>query len=203
AAEFACRLDVDRGALGGDPVPGIELVREVFEKTARPYLAGRARPAELRVPDRAARWFAGLTAAAPPECRPRLRELEELVRVRRWLWLLAALLLAAPLTAATVAAGLADSTPTPLAAVASRGPVANPHAAWESNCEVCHTPFTSIRPGHTADAKCQACHTPADHSANQKPASVAGCADCHRDHQGRTASLTRLADETCTGCHAS
>src|SRR6476660_4413053 len=84
-----------------------------------------------------------------------------LARVRGWLWLLTALLIAAPLTAATVAAGLTDSTPKPLAAVASRGPVASPHAAWESNCEACHTPFTSIRPGHTADAKCAACHKPA------------------------------------------
>lgn len=126
-----------------------------------------------------------------------------LARVRGRLWLLAALAVAAPLTAATVAAALTDSAPKPLAAVASRGPVANPHAAWENNCEVCHAPFTSIRPGHTADAKCEACHKPADHAANQKPESVAGCADCHRDHQGRAASLTRLADATCTGCHAS
>ena len=125
-----------------------------------------------------------------------------LARLRGWLWALAALLVVAPLTAATVAAALTDRTPPPLAAVASRGPLASPHAAWEDKCEACHVPFTAIRTGHATEvSQCETCHKPADHSANQKPGSVAGCADCHRDHQGRTASLVRLADETCVRCH--
>ena len=81
--EFVRRLEVDRGALGGDPVPGVEIVWEAFEKTARPYLAGRDRPAALRVPHRAAGWFADLTAVTPPACHPRVRELEELCGLRR------------------------------------------------------------------------------------------------------------------------
>src|SRR5689334_1486603 len=91
-----------------------------------------------------------------------VRRPSRLARVRGWLWLLAALLIAAPLTAATVVAALTDSAPKPLAVAASRGPVASPHAAWENNCEACHTSFTSIRTGHTTDAKCEACHKPAD-----------------------------------------
>lgn len=123
-----------------------------------------------------------------------------LARVRGWLWALAALLVAAPLTAATVAAGLTNSPPGPLAAAASPGPLASPHAAWDAKCEACHTPFTAIRSG-AVTGQCESCHKPANHHVNQKPASVAGCADCHRDHQGRTASLVRLADEACVRCH--
>jgi hypothetical protein len=132
-----------------------------------------------------------------------VRRPSRLARVRGWLWLLATLLVAAPLAVVVVLAALTGGPPVPLAQAAMRGPVASPHAAWESNCEVCHTPFASIRPGHAADSKCEACHKPEPHHPNELPASVAGCADRHRDHQGRTASLTRLADENCVRCHAS
>lgn len=84
-AEFVRRLEVDRGSLGGDPVPGIEVVREAFEKNVRAYLAGHDRPAALRVPDRAAGWFADLTAATPADCHPRVRDLDELCGLRRQL----------------------------------------------------------------------------------------------------------------------
>jgi hypothetical protein len=132
-----------------------------------------------------------------------VRRPSRLARVRGWLWVLAALLIVAPLTAATVAAALTDRTPAPLALAASRGPLARPHAAWEEKCEVCHTPFTSIRTGHAADSgRCETCHAPAAHHPNQRPEDVVGCADCHREHQGRTASLTRLTDDTCVRCHA-
>ena len=82
-AGFARRLEVARGGLGAEPVAGAELVREAFEKVVRPYLAGLTRPGELRVADRAGRYFADLHAALPEAGRPLARELEEVCRLRR------------------------------------------------------------------------------------------------------------------------
>jgi hypothetical protein len=83
--DFADRLAADRGAFGGEPVPGSEILAEAFEKVARGYLTGRARPPALRVQDRAARWFADLTATTHPASHARVRELEELCGLRRQL----------------------------------------------------------------------------------------------------------------------
>jgi hypothetical protein len=81
--EFADRLAVDRGAFGGEPVPGSEVLTEAFEKHARGYLTGREHPPELRVRERADRWFAALAATTPPASHPRVRELERLCGLRR------------------------------------------------------------------------------------------------------------------------
>lgn len=93
----------------------------------------------------------------------------------------------------------------------SHGPVARVHATWDARCEACHEPFSSIRgetwpaalgmKGGDADARCLACHRVADHSANMKPGEVGSCASCHRDHQGREASLIDRADARCVSCH--
>ena len=94
---------------------------------------------------------------------------------------------------------------------ASRGPVAKVHAAWDSDCEACHVPFTPIRSGgwtsgifgHDAsvsNAKCQQCHQGATHHETASP--ELDCASCHRDHRGRDASLVKLDDSACTTCHA-
>lgn len=82
---FVRRLDADRGELGGEPVAGAERLHEAFDATVRPYLAGKARPAVLRVPDRAGRWFGELAAGLPPACRSRVAELEQLTALRRQL----------------------------------------------------------------------------------------------------------------------
>jgi hypothetical protein len=96
----------------------------------------------------------------------------------------------------------------------SRGPVAAVHAAWEDNCNACHTPFQplsgesfllNLRPiddRHASEYKCQSCHAGPEHHASQRLADIETCAGCHRDHRGRDASLARLDDHQCTRCHA-
>jgi hypothetical protein len=99
----------------------------------------------------------------------------------------------------------------------SRGPLANPHAIWDQQCQACHVDFTPINgellglqnPAwhRSAREKCQACHRVDAHHANSlydaaNNLAEAGCASCHRDHQGREFDLTRVADSNCTVCHA-
>ncbi len=93
----------------------------------------------------------------------------------------------------------------------SRGPVADVHATWETECTVCHTPFMPIDaqnwatlflgtpPG--AAERCTNCHAGPPHQATQKLESTPSCAGCHHDHRGRHASLIRVADSDCTRCH--
>ncbi|HET6574314.1 MAG TPA: hypothetical protein VFG68_11960 [Fimbriiglobus sp.] len=138
----------------------------------------------------------------------------QLARVRRWLWVAALAVVVAPLLLATVAAAWTGDPPAPLAAIASRGPLTSPHAAWDNRCDACHVPFEPINgdgwrarlfgepvPTVRAAVRCEGCHAGPPHHPNERPESVAGCADCHRDHRGRDASLVRLADETCVRCH--
>ncbi len=99
----------------------------------------------------------------------------------------------------------------------THGPVAAVHATWESQCSACHVDFAPIRDDawaaswhgasdarwiHAGDAKCQACHAGPAHSAREKSEDVASCSSCHREHQGRWASLARMDDQHCTRCHA-
>lgn len=99
--------------------------------------------------------------------------------------------------------------------LASHGELARPHAMWESRCEACHVPLTPVNGSRWAplnagsrasDGRCLGCHAAADHPgaghAVSRPADAVACAECHRDHRGRDASLVRLADATCTRCHA-
>jgi hypothetical protein len=96
--------------------------------------------------------------------------------------------------------------------LASHGELARVHATWEMECEACHVPFrpiglaTWVAPvlgdSRKSDQQCQACHTAGIHHSRQQPLELA-CAGCHHDHQGREASLVRLADQHCTQCHAS
>lgn len=138
-----------------------------------------------------------------------------LARTRRRLWVAAAVLLAGPPAALTVAAMTSGRPQQQLAVAASRGPLASPHAAWESQCEACHVPFSPIgsdrwfdkltgraTDGSAGATKCESCHAAPAHHPAVIPDQAAGCADCHRDHQGRDHSLTRLADAACVRCHA-
>jgi predicted CXXCH cytochrome family protein len=97
------------------------------------------------------------------------------------------------------------------ASLASKGPLARPHATWEANCEACHIPFTPVnssrwspspRAGsHAGDAACQTCHAGPAHHASQLSRDVPSCAECHRDHRGRDVSLLAMGDSVCTSCH--
>ena len=91
------------------------------------------------------------------------------------------------------------------------GPVTAVHAKWEQDCQACHVPFAPIKDDtwlstaatrHEMDAKCESCHRGASHHPLQVSAEVGSCASCHADHRGREADISRVADRTCTACHA-
>lgn len=98
----------------------------------------------------------------------------------------------------------------------SRGPVAAPHATWDAECSACHSSFKPIGEGKWAeplaqsllgadlkwksDLHCSNCHVGAVHHASESY--TPNCAECHRDHQGRDARLTRVGDHACTQCHS-
>ena len=93
----------------------------------------------------------------------------------------------------------------------SPGPVATVHAKWENDCAACHVPLSPIKDNtwlttaetrREMEAKCEACHRAASHHPLQLAAEVGSCASCHADHQGRSNDLTRVADHSCTACHA-
>src|SRR5438552_3519931 len=75
----------------------------------------------------------------------------------------------------------------------SRGPVAAVHAAWESDCTVCHTAFQPIdakswgtlflRKAHDTTESCQNCHAGPAHHLNEKAELTPSCAGCHHDHR--------------------
>ncbi|MFM7290914.1 MAG: hypothetical protein ACKO6B_06760, partial [Planctomycetia bacterium] len=91
------------------------------------------------------------------------------------------------------------------------GPVAAVHAKWENDCNACHVPFSPIKDDtwlstastrQAMDGKCEACHRGPAHHPLQVTAEVGSCASCHVDHRGRGADISRVADQTCTACHA-
>jgi Cytochrome c7 and related cytochrome c len=100
----------------------------------------------------------------------------------------------------------------------SPGPVSAAHAMWENDCQKCHVSFTPIGGDAAAtafvgnkaaiDANCRSCHqdiatktSPAGHHASKDPTTLA-CSSCHHEHRGRAESLSRMADASCTNCHA-
>src|SRR5438477_7798322 len=90
----------------------------------------------------------------------------------------------------------------------SRGPVADVHATWETECAVCHTDFRPIdsknwatvflRKSESSAERCETCHAGPPHQTTQKPEATPSCAGCHHDHRGRDASLIWVADSDCT-----
>lgn len=96
----------------------------------------------------------------------------------------------------------------------ARGPLSQSHALFGSECATCHTPLEGV-----PDVKCESCHESArsatgtfsferhyvyrseefDRSA---PADrEVSCAHCHREHEGRTASLVAVENAVCARCH--
>jgi len=95
----------------------------------------------------------------------------------------------------------------------SHGELANPHAAFDSDCQACHK-------GHSAgeffsnplsafgarsrwrDLTCVKCHAGPSHHENAKDQSFHNqCSNCHHDHNGRNFSLVKMDDSHCTKCH--
>ena len=97
-----------------------------------------------------------------------------------------------------------------LSSLASPGPVARPHALWESRCETCHSTSESLNPERSAqifhsetdqNRKCYDCHQFAPHHPNSNYENSPSCATCHQDHQGRDAQLANVDQNHCTKCH--
>lgn len=96
----------------------------------------------------------------------------------------------------------------------THGPLADPHAALDNNCEACHAgyglkDFGVTKVFHTRerwhDLTCEKCHAGPTHHATLTDDGTAydrGCANCHHDHNGRANSLVRIDDNHCTRCHA-
>jgi predicted CXXCH cytochrome family protein len=98
------------------------------------------------------------------------------------------------------------------AGLVSKGPLAQAHAMWDSTCEACHVPFAPINhsrwapvlapSSHDSDDRCRTCHAAPPHHQNERQDDIPSCAECHRDHRGRSASLLAMDDSACTRCHA-
>jgi hypothetical protein len=84
---------------------------------------------------------------------------------------------------------------------ASPGPLVRSHAVWESKCDVCHLPFTSVDRSKVSDQKCQICHDGPPHHTSALTTGVPPCGSCHSDHRGRETSLARMDDSSCIQCH--
>lgn len=93
----------------------------------------------------------------------------------------------------------------------THGQLANPHAAWEHDCAACHRPqtggfsFTNLFKAQDRwhDLTCTKCHAGPPHHATVKDTAFhEKCSNCHHDHGGRDASLTRITDDHCVRCHA-
>jgi len=97
-------------------------------------------------------------------------------------------------------------------------PVHSSHASFENDCSQCHDagkPTNSSNAlsgvlssqGKASDKLCMNCHMGQEgqeHHKNMKdaPSTAATCAACHKDHQGRGAFISRVADAKCTCCHS-
>ena len=128
-------------------------------------------------------------------------------RRARWYWL--GLIVALPLIALLVLDGLMGS-----GALVSNGPLSSNHALFGQDCATCHEPF-----GGVTEARCQSCHEKAgdplgvygfqahyryrSDSFDRAAASSleSGCFECHREHEGRDALITRVPDDRCGSCH--
>jgi Class III cytochrome C family len=135
------------------------------------------------------------------------------LRWRRGLWVFAILAPLIWLATSAIASRRAAShawllEPTK---IASKGPLSQPHAIWDSTCEACHVSFAPINGSRWSPAlwagkeagskKCTGCHAGPIHHQNQRKDFVPDCAECHRDHRGRDASLLAMGDSACTTCH--
>jgi hypothetical protein len=123
---------------------------------------------------------------------------------RKWIVTFIALLVVGILVGVSVASGYWRH-------LASPGKVHRVHAAFESDCAVCHTPLqpTSSRNGlkglfgvgPVSDDLCKSCHLGPVHHATEKEGDVGACSSCHAEHRGRTSDLSAVRDSSCARCH--
>jgi hypothetical protein len=88
--------------------------------------------------------------------------------------------------------------PGPISATAPKGEPLNGypnHAAFEQNCQHCHSPVHCI-----TDSRCESCHleiarqrTSADEGLHSRLPDAGRCQACHLEHQGREVVITEFA----------
>lgn len=100
------------------------------------------------------------------------------------------------------------------ATTVSNGDLSESHALFGKECSTCHVPLQGV-----PDASCESCHEKTgarlgtfgfdrhyayrsgDYDRSAPASSEISCAGCHGEHQGRSASLQRVADMKCQSCH--
>jgi hypothetical protein len=138
---------------------------------------------------------------------------DRMLRLRRWFWVSAIVVAAGGLVFAGIADRPANSRSWVVVPrrIASKGPVVDHHAMWDANCDACHTEGVTINSTRWAaslsngsaegSAKCKNCHAGPVHHKRQRKQEEPSCAECHRDHRGRDASLLDVDNSSCTACH--
>lgn len=100
--------------------------------------------------------------------------------------------------------------------VHTHGELANPHAAFDSDCQACHVkhglgdmlsnPLSLFRPrDRWHDLTCTKCHAGPTHHTGMNGEGKEfhdRCSNCHHDHNGRGFSLVKMDDSHCVKCHA-
>lgn len=126
-----------------------------------------------------------------------------------------ALFVAGAVVAALVAAFFLGDAFFGSARTVAHGPLSASHALFGSDCASCHTPMQGVE-----DANCATCHEKVgsadlgaysfdrhylyrsgDPDRSAPSTREVACAACHREHEGRDASLVTTSDATCLSCH--
>lgn len=83
------------------------------------------------------------------------------------------------------------------------GPVSLAHTFIGPDCWHCHQGESGggRSYGVVSNQACLRCHDGSVHHENQITEDVPRCANCHREHQGRS-QLSQVRDIACTGCHS-
>lgn len=97
----------------------------------------------------------------------------------------------------------------------SPGKLSSAHAALSDGCESCHVPFQTA----ATPEQCSDCHevwgrdpgvfsftahylyNTTDFTRVETRSNEGDCVQCHQEHLGRDADITRRADRNCLGCH--
>lgn len=96
----------------------------------------------------------------------------------------------------------------------THGPLSENHALFAGECSTCHTPWEGV-----PDGNCLECHQKfgselghytfdrhylfrsGDFDRSAPASQELPCATCHREHEGREAPLSQVADARCQACH--
>lgn len=83
--------------------------------------------------------------------------------------------------------------------VYSSGPLAQSHAVFTQQCNLCHVSRAGVFTKAVRDEACLTCHDAPAHQARQ--VFTPSCSSCHLEHKG-SLRLAATSDNSCTQCHA-